>query len=235
MYSSKLVHKSMVANNAYITVGDPYHDPKANPFRQGKKGEKLTPFQSKGIPQNAELGYFTKKSYVPEGYKEGIKYITTQPLDQRKLGFGTKDAHKRDEFSSNNRTEQYRETLRKEKEMAESPEVVKEKLTKLLAERATMDFATQTRYTNTLSGGPKRIRQYDIGRTQVTDFNPKATRDKFYRFDEEHGRYFGDLAQPISCEVGAAAWETQYRPPAFGGKGEVKNFFDKSHLQTQSF
>ncbi len=30
----------MVAGNAYITVGDPYHDPKANPFRALKKGEK---------------------------------------------------------------------------------------------------------------------------------------------------------------------------------------------------
>lgn len=38
----------MVPGNAYITVGDPYNDPKANPFRQGKKGEKEpTPFRTK--------------------------------------------------------------------------------------------------------------------------------------------------------------------------------------------
>jgi len=47
MYSTKMMNKSMVSNNAYITVGDPYIDPKANPFRAGKKGEKLTPFQIK--------------------------------------------------------------------------------------------------------------------------------------------------------------------------------------------
>lgn len=38
----------MVANNAYITVGDPYQNPQENPFRQPKKGEKApTPFQVK--------------------------------------------------------------------------------------------------------------------------------------------------------------------------------------------
>jgi hypothetical protein len=40
MYSTKLINKSMVSGNAYITVGDPYVDPKANPFRAPKKGEK---------------------------------------------------------------------------------------------------------------------------------------------------------------------------------------------------
>ncbi len=48
MYSTKLVNKSMVPGNAYITVGDPYNDPKPNPFRQSKKGEKEpTPFRTK--------------------------------------------------------------------------------------------------------------------------------------------------------------------------------------------
>lgn len=46
MYSTHLLHKSMVANNAYITVGDPYKDQLANPFRQSakpKKGEEAKP------------------------------------------------------------------------------------------------------------------------------------------------------------------------------------------------
>lgn len=47
MYSTKLLHKSQVQNNAYITVGDPYPGFNENPFRQGKKGEKLTPFRTK--------------------------------------------------------------------------------------------------------------------------------------------------------------------------------------------
>jgi hypothetical protein len=40
MYSTKLINKNLVENNKYITIGDPYRDPKANMFRQDKKGEK---------------------------------------------------------------------------------------------------------------------------------------------------------------------------------------------------
>ena len=47
MYSTKLVNKNVVDGNAYITVNCPFEDAKANPFRQPKKGEKLTPFVSK--------------------------------------------------------------------------------------------------------------------------------------------------------------------------------------------
>jgi hypothetical protein len=55
MYSTKRVNKNLVDGNAYITVGDPFVDQKANPFRQPKKGEKApTPFQIKVIKK---LGY----------------------------------------------------------------------------------------------------------------------------------------------------------------------------------
>ncbi len=47
MYSTKLVNKNMVDNNAYITVGDPFTTANPNPFRAGKKGEKLTPMHVK--------------------------------------------------------------------------------------------------------------------------------------------------------------------------------------------
>jgi len=48
-------------------------------------------------PVNAENGNFGKLTYQPEGYKETIKYITTQPLESRKNGFCSKDASRRDE------------------------------------------------------------------------------------------------------------------------------------------
>lgn len=48
-------------------------------------------------PINEENGMFSKLTYQPEGFKETIKYMTTQPLDSRKLGFVSKDASKRDE------------------------------------------------------------------------------------------------------------------------------------------
>ena len=51
-------------------------------------------------PVNAENGNFGKLTYQPEGYKETIKYITTQPLETRKNGFCSKDASRRDEVGN---------------------------------------------------------------------------------------------------------------------------------------
>lgn len=96
------------------------------------------------IPINAENGHFSKVVYVPEGYKETNKYITTQPLEGRKRGFGTKDAHRRDEFSNNIRTEQYREGIRKETVlMNQNRDQMEARLTQLLATKAmqTADFS----------------------------------------------------------------------------------------------
>jgi len=223
----------MVSNNAYITVGDPFTGFKENPFREGKKGEKLNPFRTKIIPQNAENGNFQKVTYVSEGYKESNKYKDTQPLDQRKKGFGSKDAHRRDEFSNVIATEQYRETLRKEKLLsAETPEQINSKLTKLLAERAMTDTQTMK---NTAAFRTQKVHQYDIGRTRTTDFDPKSIKDNFYRFDQDNGKDFGGSTKPVNCDIGEAAWNITYKPPNFGGKSEVKNFYDKSHLNVVSY
>lgn len=46
---------------------------------------------------------------------------------------------------------------------------------------------------------------------------------------------FGETAKPASYEIGNCAWETPYKPPSHGGKSEVKNFFDKSHLNVHSY
>ncbi len=62
MYSTKLLNKNMVDGNAYITIGDPFVEAKANPFRQSKKSDKA-PFQCKIIPVNEENGYFSKTVY----------------------------------------------------------------------------------------------------------------------------------------------------------------------------
>jgi hypothetical protein len=45
---------------------------------------------------------------------ETVKYLESQPENDRKNGFGSKDARRRDEFTNTTRTEQYREMLRKE-------------------------------------------------------------------------------------------------------------------------
>lgn len=188
------------------------------------------------LPQNAENGNFSKITYVAEGFAESNKYITTQPLDSRKRGFGTRDAHRRDEFCNDIRTEQYRETLRKEKLLTgEGPEVVKEKLTKLLAERAQRDLTMGSSASKSSTFRDEKVHQYDIGRTRTTPFDPKSTKDTFYKFDNVNGRFVGETCRPVSYDVGDSAWSVTYKPPTFGGKSEVKNFYDKSHLNVRPY
>jgi hypothetical protein len=122
------------------------------------------------VPMNAENGNFAKVTYVNEGYKDGIRYKDSQPLENRKKGFGTHDATKRDEFSNVIATEQYRETLRKEKLLSsETPEQINLKLTKMLGERAANDTLlasqgfTKSMSNMTMNYRTQKIHQYDIG------------------------------------------------------------------------
>ena len=64
MYSTKLINKNKVDNNAYITVGDPFSDAKSNPFRQGKKGEKLVPFRTKVLFSLLDMRDYHSLLYV---------------------------------------------------------------------------------------------------------------------------------------------------------------------------
>lgn len=59
-------------------------------------------------PVNADNGNFAKLKYSSEPFQEIERYTKTQPLSKRNLGFGTKDAFKRGEFTATIRTEQYR-------------------------------------------------------------------------------------------------------------------------------
>ena len=81
MYSTKLINKGMVDGNAYITVGDPFADAKPNPFRQGKKGEKLTPFQTK---------VSLKQSYFLDNYNLFFlfcSFLSDDPSERREWTF----------------------------------------------------------------------------------------------------------------------------------------------------
>lgn len=201
-------------------------DPKGNPFRQPKKGEKQVKLKIAMVAKNEENGNFSKLKYMAGGYLEAIRYAKSQPVDQRKKGFGTKDAFKTDEFSNAVRTQQYREGIEKERVlMAMRSGDVQGRLDELMKNSA----ASTTKHPG--RDYSEQVPQYDIGRNRETNVNPKAVKDTYYQFDHEHGKKLG-LYRPVSVEVGANAWNIKYQPPAHGGKSEVQKFFDKSHLQT---
>jgi len=239
MYSTKIINKNVVDGNAYITINDPYKDEVPNPFRNTKRGKDEkppVPFQIKMIPQNAENGHFSKLQYGGGGYLEATRYITAQPLDARKKGFGSHDAKRRDEFANANRTEQYRATISKESLItSKASGNLQATLTKLLEERAktTQSFGGAGE-SGGLSGSStfsysSAVPQYDIGRSRVTPFDPRSIKDTYYKFSGDREKRFGDY-RPSSVDFGDGAWGVTYKPPSHGGRSETKNFLDKSHL-----
>jgi hypothetical protein len=93
-------------------LGEKYQD-KSHELPKRWKGKQFVTNPPKKASGNA-VGYFNGLKYSPEPYGEDSKYVKQQPLDSRKLGFGSHDARKRDEFMSHIRTECYREQLRSE-------------------------------------------------------------------------------------------------------------------------
>jgi len=224
MYTTKLLNKNIVQGGQYITIGDDFKDPKPNIFRQPEKDEKVpTPFIVKKHPAVESKPVFNNSVF-----KETTQYLATQALDKRPMGFGTRDAFRRDEFTNGMRSEQYRECIKKENQSSAKSSVqatVGEEQLEILKEsmKCTTPSTEEFPYHTTVS-------QYDIGRNQVTEFDPKSTRDRYYRFATNREKYFGPY-RPSSADFGDGAWASDYRPPSHGPKAQIKNFFDKSHLK----
>lgn len=228
MYTTKLLNKNIIEDGKYISIGDEYKDPKPSVFRQPKPGEKApTPFKILIQPPNQENGHFSKLTYTASPFTETNQYINTQPLEKRTKGFGTRDASRRDEFTNSVRSEQFKESIAVENAITnkarsvESREALVEEMNKSSTYRP--PTAEEFPYKLTVSG-------YDIGKTQVTDFDPKVTRDRYYRFATNRDKFVGPY-RPSSAEYGNSAWAIQYQPPSHGSKVATSNFFDKSHLK----
>lgn len=240
MYSSKFIHKNIETEKGrYITIDDPYHDVRDKlPARWRKK--QFTVLQ---IPMNAGQGFFgyggkEPKAFIynPEPYRTEVPYHKTEPPDKRKLGFGSHDASKRDEFTQAIRTEQYRETLRKEMKIVNETQAEQ-----LVNQRKALE-AWNARVTNSFPYGKKEIKHlYDVGRNQSTSHDPKNSRDQFYCMRDgargrsnETGKRMGNF-RTASQEVGEGVWAVKVKKPEFSVNHAHKNFYDKSHLQVQGF
>jgi len=225
MYSTRYFNKNKVDGNAYLCIGDAYHDPKANVFRQPVKGEaKPKTFVTTMVPMNEENGNFTKTKYFPSKYTDKTMYLETQPLNTRKNAFGSQDAFRRDEFSNNIRTSQYRDTLKKENKIyKKSKEAYEEELDALRAQSTAFTPAGTSKYN-------EEVFSYDVGRTRIPEYDMKSKTDTFYKFSMSDGRFMGNT-KPSGSDYGAGAWGYEYKPPQHGPKSQMKNFFDRSHLK----
>lgn len=221
MYTTKFQNKNVAVDNGrYITVGDPYVDTKDKVPSRWKEKQFVVP----QLPKNAGgEGCFGAFTYQGDKYLEQRPYLAIEPSNKRKLGFGTHDASRRDEFSQTIRTEQYRETLRKE--IRRSPAVVLPS-SQSLAQGSSKQFVA----------GKVEIRHlYDVGTNLHTEFDPKSARDQFYNMNHgyEHEKRMGNF-RTASQDIGDGAWNYKYSKPQYSAPSQVKNFFDQSHLECAS-
>lgn len=212
-------------NLGYIGVNDAYKDPafrsKISSRFKGKQFITNPPKNPSG-----DVGHFDKLIHKGGAYIDRTRYIDTQPVDKRHMGFCSRDAARRDEFSTHIRTEQYREQLKCELSVAN-------RLTKNAAPKQ----AWADKGKKTFPQGLKETRHlFDIGRKQETAFDPKSSRDTFYNVLMCKSRNRGDRrtggAYVSSAEVGDGiagldhgAWK-----PKHGLRHATKEFYDRSHV-----
>jgi len=220
MYSTKNnVNENILPKDlSYITVGDPYTANKEMPKGSRHKGVQFKTNPSKNTCNGN--WYFGKMEYKPVGpIQDQTNYRKTAPLDKRKLGFGTKNAPRRDEFASTVITEQYREGLRAEARMEKKKLEMSGEDTSVLVEAGAE--AVNPR---------KPVKHlYDIGRKQVTAFDQRRLHDRHFDTMKSQNRHLGN-AVTSSSAIGDGV-ET-----ALEATGEhrrvrmTKTFFDRSHL-----
>lgn len=177
--------------------------------------------------------------YENEQYLENTEqYTKTQPLDQRKLGFGSHDAFKRGEFTSTKATERYRDVLRNEaKLLAKKGSVPPSKASNVVAREPPKDkFGKPLKEPSFL---------YDIGRGQVTPYTPHSSYDSFYKVPK-HAPVKPELKgkdpvrrlgshRPMSTSFGEHAWSHKYDKPEYGIVSFVEKFYDRCHLECRGF
>ena len=190
--------------------------------------------------QNADNGMFMKLTYNSEPYTEiSEKYSKTQPLDDRKLGFGSRDASKTGEFTCWKTTERYRSLVKQESRLMESHrDEAKEKQTTKAAIPRTDPLPPRDRDGKILK---MPIFMYDIGRSTdtwsrdnngVSFYDPKSSRDCFYSLPK-HAK--GDIRRlgsdrPSSAVIGQNAWKHKYGRPEHGSSNRCQKFYDRGHL-----
>jgi hypothetical protein len=218
----------------YTDVGNPYNTKTVKkPSYMGKQ------FQTNpGKKGQTPSSYFNNFAYKPSEYQKALSYLKEQPRESRKLGFGSHDASKRGEFSNTLRTAQYREKLKTEAEMSRKninnggyqPDIPND--------GETVEEMRQRLYNEKWSQNPNLYQTkvpfglYDIGRTQVTDFNNKSSCEKFYdHLDAARSGLRRPGNYPTSYETYGNFATKQVSKPEFGAVATTKTFYDSGHLR----
>jgi len=231
VYSTSYNHKNMTSASS-IHIGDPFLDThKRNKVSSRFGGKQMGTTPMKNV--SGGVGYFEKKVYTAgDTYNDKSGYLKRFPPDNRKLGFGSKAAPSRDEFTTTTRTEQYRTQLLCETHKVNRTgggiwdnDIIDEVESKMSGSKSYPAGLTETRHL------------YDVGRNQNTEFDPKSSVDTFYnaltcKSRKRGEKRFGNGYYSASQEVGAGTYGLDHNKikPQFGHVKETKTFYDKSHL-----
>lgn len=115
-------HLGVFSTSSYISIGDGYvKKNNTDPRLLGKQFSQFFPTQ--GIagarPNNSLFDREHKWLFGGEKYIDRTRYIQTQPPADRKKGFLSSDARRRDEFTLDIETEKWRERIKTEMGFAE--------------------------------------------------------------------------------------------------------------------
>lgn len=223
----------------YIGVGDPWgRKLHVRPAHKGKQ------FQTNPSKFGQTQGYFNKMAYQTSPYHDNKAYLKTQPLADRKNGFSSHDARRRDEFTMDIRARQWREKLKTEQDFAKKNILSKTRPSTTPAayqDPAALEQLTRQRYREKYADQPELFQTqvtynlYDIGRTSVTEFNNKSAKDTFY---DLHSVAKLGIRRPHTVST---SYETYGNfdvyptvKPKHGSTTVTKSFYDLGHLAVGS-
>mmetsp|Transcript_50091 Transcript_50091/g.108556 ORF Transcript_50091/g.108556 Transcript_50091/m.108556 type:complete len:247 (-) Transcript_50091:258-998(-) len=180
--TTERAHRGVFSTSSYVSIGDQYG--KKVPRDDREKGVQFqAEFPKNGIggarPNNALFDREHKWLFGGEKYIDRTMYIKTQPPDQRKKGFNSSDARRRDEFTLDIETQKWRERISTEMQFAEKfskhQEATMTDEERRLAEEASRK--PEPRW----SHGPKYL--FDLGKEATggtTPYEMKDSRDTWY-------------------------------------------------------
>lgn len=181
--STERSHLGVFSTTSYITINDQYAK-KAAPDPRLKDKQFSCEFPKEGIagarPKDALFEREHKWLFGGEKYVDRTNYHKTQPLENRKLGFASHDASRRDEFTLDIETQKWRERIAIEMQFAER--FAKRKEEEMTPEeRAEMDRLLAEDSERRWTHGPKYL--FDLGKEATggtTPYEMKDARDTWY-------------------------------------------------------
>lgn len=211
----------------FIGVDDPYF--KKPPVNSRHKSRQ---FQSEPPKHGQTAGYFKQMDYSSQPFLEIAKYIEIEPVASRKMGFGSKDARKRSEFTLDMRARQFKERVKSEEvyinnQLAQSTSIEPEDFAEY-TQRPTDPRLFQSQVSHNL---------YDIGKEQFTPVCLKCPRDTFFCphraqvTNTDTLRRTGEL--PVMSQTyGDFDTVASAAKPKHGRVNLRKHFYDNSHITT---